>query len=320
MQVLTYDRLFEFLQSKYVINHTEKTDEHIIDPVVKKLSSISETFDEYLNAISYVEMDIDKRLSIYAGVLYLLKTDFILLNKKNVYIEVFLEKVLNDIASEKLYEIFGHTKNIFKTKDDLIGLKQEHQLIFMSHYFDINILVFNLDIARVEAVYLDKMFNKFRNTVLLLKSENMYYPIIYNNTTMKKNILLHNNTSDILETIINVLRTEIKPIDINKKQFDIGGNDIFEDVNLGNNYTEIDDIDGGVGIDIKEKTVSDILVDKGDIFLTKKSKPNFTNKMKVDEIKKIAQEYKIDLKFKDPKTGKTKMKTKTQLCQELSKL
>lgn len=320
MQVLTYDRLFEFLQSKYMIGQAVEQEEDDINPVIKKLSAISKMFDDYLCNISYVELDIDSKLSVYASVLYLLNNDFILLNKKNVYLDVFFEKLLDDISSEKLHEVLGY-KNPFKKSVDLVSLKQEQQLMLMSHYFDINIIVLNLDINKVEAVYLDKLFNRYRNAILILKSTDIYYPVLYNEGVSKKLTMIHNNTSDILEMITNVLRSEIKTIDINQKIFNIGGNDIFEDVNFGNNYTEIEDNEGDVdNIDIKEKHVSEVLVDKGDIFLTKKSKPNFNKNMKIKELQQIASEYKISLKTVDPKTGKSKPKTKLQLCKELGKL
>ena len=178
-----------------------------------------------------------QNISLFYSVLYCLKTNFIEMGfpEQVSFISTLIQKMSIDLAREKLYSklkysSMGMRKGILI--DDLKGYRNTPSAVqYLADYFNVNILVFDFTNDKVYAYYMDKFYNSFRQTIILVQIDSYFEPLIYKNKTQfsyKHQII--KNIVDICEDSITVPRYSSKSkikhfytsdvdLDVMKKKF-----------------------------------------------------------------------------------------------------
>ena len=115
-------------------------------------------------------------ISFYTALMYCCRLMEISVTEgeQQVLVRNFLEKLQYDYYHENLFTKFEIKNHKIKKKDlgDRIGsLNISNQVIlFLAHYFDINVFVLMTETGRVVAYYPEQQFNRFKMTMMLISS------------------------------------------------------------------------------------------------------------------------------------------------------
>jgi hypothetical protein len=142
---------------------------------------------------------------------------------------------------------------------------------FLSNYFDINIFVISFESNKIYCLYSENEFNKYKKSIILGRKENnMYDPIV---TIKKNNFTYKDNILDVLlDHDIHSYYNKLWLISLDEKR-----NEYYENKAKENNLNDSSDEE-----ELEEK-------------------PNYSMKMKLSELKELANNYDIETKKKTKK-------------------
>ena len=319
----------------------------------KKLKKI---FDPFISDMKRVGVLPNKNktinVSLLYSILYCVKPDFLDMSnaEKITCIEQLTKKMVSDLYSRKLFEEFEYKKLGWTKKElDETLVKYKNNILtlrFLSDYLHISIFLFNANEDKIYAIYPEENYNIFKPSVFLSFFDGIFEPIVY------KTDKIWRNEHDPLKKLINVDKKYIGLLDVNfskksadyqEKEFTIGSNDLTkylpdeddekekdkDEEKADNDYDEVyvKHPDTEVYIDDPEDTDVDIgtVKDNEDIFCTKTDNDDSASdliqtislKMKIEDLQKIAKGFDISSDKGKFKNGNPKMKTKTELYNEL---
>lgn len=277
------------------------------------------------------------------------------------FINKFVIQILEDIGKEKLYTKFNYRSLGWKKKILINNIRtcENNKIVikFLSDYLNINIFVFDIPENKIFVSYGEEKFNKYKKNYFLTCINDIYEPVLCNNTS---NIKFDNIPFSI---IINHNKNIINIIDVNfskknkDKVFTVGDENIEKyldkppelsnfNVNIkiidnimndsetiikNNDFDEFSDtdlyepqdvnlIDSAVDTEIEINNVNN-----KDIFYKKYSDTikldNININQKLSYLQGIANKLGISTKTNITyKNGNFKMKTKAQLIASIKEL
>jgi len=349
-QQVSLDRLIEYVLS--LVEEENVSDDESVDmdqddlktlnPLdTHNLNNFSNNLKEFVGPYSdeYFRYGItshnsNKNISLFFSILHCLNDRFINLDddEKMVYIKELNSKMCTDISkiyTKNSYKVYGWTKKLLREYLKTYSY-EKIVLLFASDYFNINIFIFNHDEDKLYAVYPEEGFNKYKPLIVLSYYQNVYEPIVSNDRSYFSyhddiiKMIIDNNYDKIIAMSFHKKRggKEFNIVDENldqyieedeilevKEEVEVEDNNFFDD-----NLSEITDDE-----DLIITEVENISETKG-IFCKKVDNNDFkvNIKMKLDSIQEVAEKFNISIVKGKTKTGKDKMKTKAQLCEEIN--
>ena len=298
-------------------------------------------------------------VSLYCSILTITIDMFLekTLDQKIVFLTQFINKLLYDVNNLSLFKKFNYRSMRWKKKQLFNSIKlcdnTDILLQFLSDYFDINIFVFDLDIARINVIYTEEKMNRFKKNIFLIHYNNIFEPIYHNKNnifdyksylfnfliTKKKKLLNALDINYLSNKIIKTFLIEKYPkkkqddgiLDSNIDDFNIDENtpivfnndydELSEEGNQTNDYDLNDSIDTEIDVN-KQDDSTDIFYKKENIIKKQINikLSSITLKMSLKELQNIASSLKINLGTgKFTQKGKEKLKTKSILYNEIIK-
>ena len=190
--------------------------ENRYDFLNKKIYSIPDKYNKYLNNNFSLLKDNDKYNTFVKSILYIIFPNCRHFNKKSKdkFVKDLFNQMANDLEEKKLYNFFNYNKNHkFNRsslseklhnyenidKDSLFYIKQ-----YIIDYFNLNVYIFDNDNISVMK-YCNKYDNddykdldKYNTNIFLIKEDDLYVPVINKNCN---GIFTYTITNNIIENI-----------------------------------------------------------------------------------------------------------------------
>jgi hypothetical protein len=247
-------------------------------------------------------------------------------NKKNI-MKKLIKKMDDDLIKNDLYFLYNYDKNrkynkekILTTLKELYKFNVDEKTIslfkqYVADYLGINIFIIGLINNKIDfdnkEFYLTHKYsltyNKYAQTFILIAENNIYYPLIKNsNETF--NGFKYDNLKLYLTNFLNFYN-------------------IVEEPSIEKNIPNVDTNTDKINIDKINIETDKINIETDKINITdttntaEKKNNNYNEKdlkkLKLDELKKLAEENNINIKKNSDKTNKMIGKTKTELIENL---
>ncbi|CAH6421391.1 Hypothetical protein KVN_LOCUS247 [uncultured virus] len=375
---VTLDRLISFVTDNCTHNQNDKdttfdilSNNNLIDKLNYKLLKCGESknindlpenlkaiFDPFIKEIKRFGVlhklkNKDINVSLFFSILFCLDDTFSenTIEEQEYKILKLRDKLLLDLSSKDLFNNFNYKQNGWKNKDlrDAIKDFKNNKMIlrYLSDYFNINIMLLNINEDKIYSIYGGEIFNIFKVNIFLVFYEETFEPLIFNE---KKQWLYD---FEPFKKLINVDKLKILQFDTdfsdNKviKVFQVGKENL--DIYL-DQFTKIDDKEIKIPVDDKndetlisttnvlpnilyQNSVEEINIsniNEKDIFYKNSDKVNNSviddlddelnhlDFYKMNKLEELCKKYNISLYQKG--IGKNKKKTKNQLIDELKKI
>lgn len=307
-----------------------------INDFPKKLKGIFDPFIADTYRWGTIQQYKDLNSSLLASVLYCLDSEFVDANTstKVSYIETLKTMLTSALREGDLYKKYDYKELGWKKtelRSSIVEMKNNKILIrFLADYFGINIFLLNITDDKVFAIYSEENFNIFKVSIFLSFYENIFEPITFKdsgkasyNTPMLKKVV------NVDKESINILNVNMKKEELQKFNVEMEDLDKYdlEEEEGEDSVNKFDEIEGGESIeelDDPDETETEIepIRHNKDIFHKKKGEYTLIEikKMKIGKIREIAEEYGLNIETnKKTAAGKSKLKTKTQLIEEIEK-
>jgi len=273
-------------------------------------------------------------ISLYYSIQYCLNDEFLNYSDRDklLFLSELNNKLCNDLASfYKIRNYKSHGWSKKKITEHMTSYNNENiVLLLFADYFNVNLLIFDHDKDVLFAVYPEQEYNVYKPTILLSLLNEIYEPIVNDNKRY------YSYCDDIIQMIIDNNSNMIEPLKFNKgkksegKEFTVG----YE--NLDNHLeekkeepelivdTEKNHYDDDVSSEISDDEelviteVDDVSTSEGIFCKIEKETLSVNERMKLPQLQNIAKEFNISIIGGKTKTGKDKMKTKSQLCVEIN--
>lgn len=344
---------FKFENLKYGeqknINDFPKQIKNIFDPFIRDFKRIGSRS---------ILPNINSNVSLFFSILNQLNQDFykMSIEEQASAIVKLRDKLIIHLSTDKIMEFYGYDVLGWSKKDltnSLVQYKSNKMVLkLLADYFNINIFVLNISEDKLYLLSGNNYYNMFRQNTFLIFFNDNFEPLMYNN----KFLLKYN--SEPLKKLIHVDKGFIKLLSVNFSQnrqeaaelnFKIVLEDLTNKITNNNDNTSpqsksspdaVDDVNkyGEVYLDESDAPIEDIESNRDkthkpsvekvestskNIFIEKEQpsvvKFNISSKMKLEEIQNIAKKYNIGTE-KTLDTGKKKLKTKTELIDDLQKI
>lgn len=316
----------------------------------KKLKSIFDPFITDMKRIGIMKQK-SSNISLLYSLLFCIKSDFADLSDddKFICIEQLNNKLLSDLHSKKLFELYGYNKlgwtskelyeSILNYKNNVLNLR------FLSDYLNVNIFMFNINEDKIYCIYPEEKYNLYKPSIFLSFFDGIFEPIVYKSEKIWK------YDFDPLRKLIAVDKKYIGIFDVNftkdkdssqlifstgpedllkylPKKLEKDNKDIKQHDNQDNEYDEVYAKNPSTEIYINDPEDSDIEVETAkndqDIFCTKSDTDTtsiqihtINPKMNIAELQKLAKELDISINKGMFKNGNPKLKTRAELYSEL---
>ena len=296
---------------------------------------------------------ISLNISLYSSILTCIDKQYINMsqNDKYKYVDEFVSIIKQKF--NVLFTIYNYKqlKWIKRNIVNEINNYTNHNIIIqlLADFLHLSIFIFNCNSQIVSVCYTEKQFNIYKPSIFLLLKNNYFEPIVTNDkhlfwttdplfdflTNNKKSELyiLNSHCKEVLDKTFEIGLDEIKLEEDEEDKEHVDTNDNADNKSEHNSFVQetlgvnIQNNDSGNNSDDNSDVNSDVNSDdsasnKNCIFIKKHSKIKnikVDNKMKLDELQKIAKSLKISLYDGEYKNGSKKPKSKTDLYNEINK-
>ena len=274
---MNYNDIMNYLQDNNVnINLNVNSIELLKKDVssnFKEINKFIDLFEDKVERYGIIQFCRKKNISFLSSLLLLLDEEYITLTTKDQisYVNILKKKIFNEVTQQNLFNEINlkgngwNKKTLLKLlKDDIIN---NNYIYYLVCYFNINILIFNLEDETINPYYNDKLFNKYKVNIFISNYEGIYEPIFYINGLKQFSYNNHIFEKVITCNKIRMIKTGFsKKISI--KEFKIDNNilnNIKDNIN-DNNINDInDDINDINDINDNINDINDIINDNIEI-------------------------------------------------------
>jgi len=336
--IINNDISFSLIDLKNQITNNKQN----ITNIGNKLKEILDPFYKNINRIGTIHYFPNSKLniSLFYTILAGVYENYLKLSIEGrlEIIEFLNKKLINDIT--ELYETYEYEKlewTIKDIKESLIKYKNDKILLrLLSDYFNINIILLNVNEDKLYAIYGEENYNQYKPTILTTLFNECYEILEYNNK-----LIWYYNTEPLKKIItVEKLKIHIYNYNLNdptELNFKIGSEDLtkylpdIQDIpeNI-QNINEVYEIEKKENDDI---IVEDTIVDSEITLESTKNEEDIFYKYKKNKISErdfniiknpktllsIVQEYAEKYNINILKEN-SKKKTKKELIDELNKL
>lgn len=316
----------------------------IFDPFIKDLKrhGVKKTIDNDMN------------ISLYFSILWQIIPDYNKFDSKEQlsYVTKMRDKLVINISNDDIFKSAGYDTLNWNKKDIINSLVQfkNNKLIIklIADYLNTNIFILNISEDRIYTISGNGFFDLFRTNLFLIYNDEVFEPLNYNNCytikynteLMKKLINVDSNLITLIDANLNKnenIGFKIKFIDLQpylrmipktikedtcKEKNESDGKDKSDDkekIDIENEYDEVYPNESDANVFVKDVEKHNNEDEEEDTLNKVKIDLNIkiSNKMKVEEIKQIAE--KLNIKLNKKIGTKEKNKTKSELIEEIQK-